>query len=44
MFDNRRTLAEGIQRPPAFYTYAGICAATAEATSIASQMEDDFKC
>lgn len=44
VFDNRRTLAEGIQRPPAFYTYAGICAATAEATSIASQMEDDFKC
>jgi hypothetical protein len=43
VFDNRHTLMEGIPPPPPFYTYAGLCAATAEPTSLAAQMEDDFK-
>jgi nucleoside-diphosphate-sugar epimerase len=43
VFDNRCTLLEDIPPPPPFHTYAGLCAATAEATSIAAQMEDDFK-
>jgi nucleoside-diphosphate-sugar epimerase len=44
MFDNSHTLAEGINAPPPFFSYADICAATAETSSIADQMEDDFKC
>jgi nucleoside-diphosphate-sugar epimerase len=43
MFDNRRTLAEGIDAPPPFCSYAGLCASTAESSSISAQMEDDFK-
>jgi nucleoside-diphosphate-sugar epimerase len=43
MFDNRHTLAEGIDAPPPFFSYADICAATAEISSISEQMEDDFK-
>jgi nucleoside-diphosphate-sugar epimerase len=43
VFDNQQTLMEGIPPPPPFFTYAGLCAATAETTSIAAQMEDDFK-
>jgi hypothetical protein len=34
---------EGVSPPPPFFTYAGLCAATAESTSLAAQMEDDFK-
>jgi nucleoside-diphosphate-sugar epimerase len=44
MFDNQHTLAEGIDAPPPFFSYADICASTAETSSIAAQMEDDFKC
>jgi hypothetical protein len=44
VFDNGRALSEGIALPPAFSTYADICAATAEGSSIAEQMEADFKC
>jgi nucleoside-diphosphate-sugar epimerase len=44
MFDNQRTLAEGIDAPPPFFSYADVCAATAETSSISTQMEDDFKC
>jgi nucleoside-diphosphate-sugar epimerase len=44
MFDNQRTLAEGIAAPPPFFSYADVCAATAETSSISAQMEDDFKC
>jgi nucleoside-diphosphate-sugar epimerase len=43
VFDNQNTLVEGIPPPPPFFSYAGLCAATAESTSIAAQMEDDFK-
>jgi nucleoside-diphosphate-sugar epimerase len=43
MFDNRHTLAEGIDAPPPFFSYADVCAATAEISSISEQMEDDFK-
>lgn len=43
LFENRRTLAEGIAPPPPFHSYAAECARTAETTSIAAQMEDDFK-
>lgn len=43
VFDNRNTLTEGIPPPPPFFSYAGLCAATAQSTSIAAQMEDDFK-
>ena len=44
MFCNRQTLAEGIEAPPPFFSYADVCAATAETSSISAQMEDDFKC
>jgi nucleoside-diphosphate-sugar epimerase len=44
VFDNRHTLAEGIDAPPPFFSYAHVCAATAEFSSISAQMEDDFKC
>jgi nucleoside-diphosphate-sugar epimerase len=44
VFDNRHTLAEGIDAPPPFFSYADLCAATAESSSISVQMEDDFKC
>jgi hypothetical protein len=43
VFDNARALEEGISPPPAFHTYADTCAATSEHSSIAEQMEDDFK-
>jgi nucleoside-diphosphate-sugar epimerase len=43
VFDNRHTLMEGVPSPPPFFTYAGLCAATAESTSLVAQMEDDFK-
>jgi len=43
LFDNRRLLAEGIAPSPSFHSYAHVCAATSEATSLAAQMEDDFK-
>jgi hypothetical protein len=43
VFDNSHTLMEGISPPPPFFTYAGLCAATAESTSLAAQMEVDFK-
>lgn len=43
LFENSRTLSEGVTSPPPFHTYAGACARSAEGTSIAVQMEDDFK-
>lgn len=43
VFENDRAFAEGISQAPAFHTYAAYCAETAETTSIAAQMEDDFK-
>lgn len=43
VFDNTRTLMEGVPLPPPFHTYAQECARTSEASSIAAQMEDDFK-
>lgn len=43
LFDNARTLSEDISPPPPFHSYAEVCARTAEGTSIAAQMEDDFK-
>ena len=43
LFDNRRTLWEGIVSPPPFHTYAAMCARTSENTSLSAQMEDDFK-
>ena len=43
LFDNSRTLSEGISPAPPFHSYAAECARTAEASSIAVQMEDDFK-
>ena len=43
LFDNGRTLFEGIEPPPPFHTYAATCARTSEGASLASQMEDDFK-
>jgi nucleoside-diphosphate-sugar epimerase len=43
VFDNRHTLSEGIDAPPPFFSYADVCAATAEISSISEQMEDDFK-
>ncbi|MBS0244364.1 MAG: SDR family oxidoreductase [Proteobacteria bacterium] len=42
-FDNARLLAEGVEAPPRFSSYADRCAASAEHLSIAEQMEDDFK-
>lgn len=43
LFDNTRSMAEGIEPPPSFCSYADLCASTAEGISIAQQMEDDFK-
>lgn len=43
VFDNARTLGEGVPPPPPFHTYARECARTSEIASIAAQMEDDFK-
>jgi len=43
LFDNSNTLSEGIAPPPPFHAYADVCASTAEHSSIAEQMEDDFK-
>jgi nucleoside-diphosphate-sugar epimerase len=43
VFDNARTLAEGIAPPPPFYTYADRCAESAEKSSLAEQMFQDFK-
>lgn len=43
VFDNARTLAEGVAPPPPFHSYADECARTSENSSIAAQMEDDFK-
>ena len=43
VFDNSRAINEGIEPPPPFWSYADVCAATAEGISIAEQMEDDFK-
>jgi nucleoside-diphosphate-sugar epimerase len=43
LFDNSRTLWEGITSPPPFHTYAATCARTSENTSLSAQMEDDFK-
>jgi nucleoside-diphosphate-sugar epimerase len=43
LFDNQRTLWEGIASPPPFHSYAAMCARTSENTSLAAQMEDDFK-
>ena len=43
VFDNSRTLSEGIPPPPPFHSYAPECARTSEIASIAAQMEDDFK-
>ena len=42
-FDNGRLLAEGMAPPPRFTDYAGLCARTAEGTTIAEQMQYDFK-
>lgn len=43
VFDNSRTLSEGVPPPPPFHSYASQCARTSELASIADQMEDDFK-
>lgn len=43
LFDNQRTLFEGIKSPPPFHSYAAICARTSEGTSLMAQMQDDFK-
>jgi hypothetical protein len=43
LFANSRAVAEGIDLPPPFWSYADVCASTAEGISIARQMEDDFK-
>lgn len=43
VFDNTRTLLEGVPPPPPFHTYAALCARTSERASIGAQMEDDFK-
>lgn len=43
LFDNQRTMFEGIAPPPPFHTYAAMCAQTSETASLQSQMEDDFK-
>lgn len=43
LFDNARTLSEGVESPPPFHSYADVCARTAEQSSLAAQMEDDFK-
>jgi hypothetical protein len=43
VFDNTRALAEGLEPPPPFWSYADVCASSAEGISIAQQMEDDFK-
>lgn len=42
-FDNARLLAEGMAPPPRFAGYAGLCARTAQGSSIAEQMQYDFK-
>ena len=42
-FDNRRLLDEGMAPPPRFTDYAGLCARTALGSSIAEQMQYDFK-
>ncbi len=43
VFDNARTLSEGIVAPPPFHTYADICAETAQPSTISEQMHEDFK-
>jgi nucleoside-diphosphate-sugar epimerase len=42
-FANDRLMAAGMRPPPAFTAYAGLCARTAEALTIAEQMQYDFK-
>ena len=42
-FRNEHMIEEGITPPPAFADYAGVCAATAEGSTIAEQMVADFK-
>ena len=42
-FANDRLLAEGMPPPRRFTDYAGLCARTAEGTTIAEQMQYDFK-
>ena len=43
VFDNQRTMSEGIEQAPPFHTYAAVCARTSETASLAAQMADDFK-
>lgn len=43
IFDNRRTLAEGIPSPMSFANYAARCADTTKDLSIYEQMKYDFK-
>ena len=42
-FRNEHMIDEGIAPPPPFAQYADVCAATAEASTIAQQMVADFK-
>lgn len=43
LFDNQRLTSEGIELPPRFDTYAGLCATTSGNLTIAEQMMVDFK-
>lgn len=43
LFDNRYLLAEGIPPPPRFTDYIGVCALSADGSTIAEQMKVDFK-
>jgi nucleoside-diphosphate-sugar epimerase len=40
-FDNSRILGEGIEPPPRFTTYLGLCESTSEGKSVYDQMLDD---
>lgn len=42
-FDNQRLRDEGMAPPPRFADYAGLCAITSQDSSIAEQMQYDFK-
>jgi nucleoside-diphosphate-sugar epimerase len=42
-FDNQRLLAEGVEPPPPFADYLGVCVETSRTTPIAQQMMVDFE-
>ena len=43
VFDNHRLLAEGLEPPPPFADYLGVCVQTSRDTTIAQQMAIDFE-